>query len=197
MATFTYSMIENPAAYQAAIERNILANARKTWRNNNERHEEIETAITAGRVVNDEGDVLGYSENFIGSMAHAFDRYGKLTPAQTAAVLKGIDAKAARIAEWKSKVAAENANSNWVGEVGKRIDMELTCYHDIRVDSFYGTSFICLCKDADGNTVVYKGNSALFPMKGETKKVKATIKEHGVRDGVKQTIISRPKIEVE
>lgn len=31
-------------------------------------------------------------------------------------------------------------------------------------------------------------------MKGQRVTLKATVKEHGERDGVKQTIISRPKV---
>ena len=186
--------IENPYKYQLAIERNILANAKKTWRKNNPRHEEIENAVGKGRVFNDHGDLVGYDDNFIGSMACAMDKYGKLTPAQTEAVLKGIDARAAKKAEWKSKTAAEKAASEWIGEVGKRVELALTCYHVVTLESHYGVSFLHLCKDPNGNTVVYKGSCALFPIKGEAKLVKATIKDHGVRDGVKQTVISRPKI---
>ena len=33
-----------------------------------------------------------------------------------------------------------------------------------------------------------------FPCKGETATIKATIKDHGVRNGVKQTLIQRPKV---
>jgi hypothetical protein len=42
--------------------------------------------------------------------------------------------------------------------------------------------------------VIYKGKSFDFPTKGNTATVTATVKEHGVRDGVKQTVIQRPKL---
>ena len=47
--------------------------------------------------------------------------------------------------------------------------------------------------DDDGNAVVYKGSSDL-KFYADKVTVKATIKAHDTRDGVKQTIISRPKI---
>jgi hypothetical protein len=43
--------------------------------------------------------------------------------------------------------------------------------------------------------VIYKGNSsAVWELaEGEVVTLKASIKEHGVRNGVKQTLIQRPK----
>lgn len=45
--------------------------------------------------------------------------------------------------------------------------------------------------DVDGNDVVYFGH---LGDKGTAVKVKATIKDHTIRDGRKQTIIARPKV---
>ena len=71
--------------------------------------------------------------------------------------------------------------------------MTLTCVHTIALDSTFGTVFINICEDTDKNIIIYKGNAIGFPNKGETATIKATIKEHGVRNGVKQTVIQRPK----
>ena len=185
--------IENPYKYQMAIERNILANAKKTWRNTYERHEEVEDAICSGRVYSDRGNFQGYYDNFLGSMARAFDTYGKLTEKQTEAVLRGIDKRNERIKQMKAQRAAENASSEWIGEVSKRFEIEITCRHVIVLEGFYGKTFIHLCADQNGNVIVYKGSSIDFPMKGETKTVRCTIKQHELRDGVKQTLIARPK----
>ena len=57
----------------------------------------------------------------------------------------------------------------------------------------YGMTFINLCRDDDGNAVVYKGSNDL-KYHGDKVTVKATIKAHDTREGVKQTIISRPAI---
>ena len=61
------------------------------------------------------------------------------------------------------------------------------------------TTWVFVTEDSDGNVVVYKGSGHLYnadgqgATKGDKVAVKATIKEHGERDGVKQTIIARPK----
>ena len=57
----------------------------------------------------------------------------------------------------------------------------------------YGTNYIHICEDEHKNVVIYKGKSYDFPLKGETATMTAVVKEHGVRDGVKQTVIQRPK----
>ncbi len=193
-------IIENEAAYNAAIKRNIITNAQKTWRSNTDRANEIEVALEAGRRFNDYGGVIGYSEDFIGSLAEAFDNYGKLTPNQSAAVLKGIDARAARRAEWADKQAELNASRQHIGQIGQKLELELTIKKIIELEGlqfggYHGFTYIYIMEDADQNIVIYKGNSAAFNTvdEGGTYRFTATIKEHGVRDGVKQTIIQRPK----
>ena len=53
--------------------------------------------------------------------------------------------------------------------------------------------FHMLPRAADGNVIIYKGDAKCFPNIDETGTVVATVKEHGVREGVKQTVINRPK----
>lgn len=193
-------IIENEAAYNAAIKRNIITNAQKTWRSNTDRANEIEVALEAGRRFNDYGAIVGYSEDFIGSLAEAFDTYGKLTPNQSVAVLKGIDARAARRAEWADKQAELNASRQHIGRVGQKLDLELTVKKIIELEGlqfggYHGFTYIYIMEDADQNVVIYKGNSVAFSTvdEGSTYRFTATVKEHGVREGVKQTMIQRPK----
>lgn len=193
------AIIQNESAYNAAIKRNIIANAQRTWASNTPRHGEIEAALEAGRLY--EYKHVTYTDNFIGSMAKAFDTFGKLTPNQSAAILKGIDARAARRAEWSDKQAALNASRQHIGEVGQKVELELTVKKIIEIEgmkfSYYdsGITFLYIMEDADQNVVIYKGNSAAFSTvdEGSTYRFTATIKEHGVRNDVKQTIIQRPK----
>ena len=147
---------------------------------------------SAGRNYDDYGKV-SYAEGFMGSMASAMDTFGKLTPKQCEAILKGIDARAARRAEWANEKAALDAKRDHVGTVGQKITITLTVKHVVILDGMYGTNYIFICEDADQNIIIYKGKSEAIPNKGETSTVVATVKEHGVRDGVKQTIIQRPK----
>ena len=194
-------VIENPVAYHRAVKSYIIGNAQKTWRANTERSGEIESALTIGIVYNDRGDFMGYGDDFMGKMAESFYTYGKLSPKQCEAILKGIDARAARRAEWADKKAAIDAKREHIGTVGEKITLTLTVVHVVVLDGAYGTTFIYIMEDANQNTVIYKGTSTavLFKPegiargKGDTLTIIATIKEHGVRDGVKQTIIQRPK----
>jgi hypothetical protein len=193
------SHIEYPEAYAAARKRNIIFNARKTWLANTPRAHEILDAVDSARDYNGRGATT-YKEGFAGAMAFALDTYGKLTPKQSEAVLKGIDARAARKAEWASKQAALDADRAHVGTVGEKITLTLTIAHVVVLEGAYGTTFIYITEDANKNVVIYKGNSNVVAWtpdgvpraKGDTFTVTATIKEHGVRNGVKQTVIQRP-----
>ena len=192
--TWSTNHIENEAAYVAAIKRNIIQNAQKTWRINTHRAEEIEQTIEDGRVFDlDEGTVV-YKENFIGSMAKSFDTFGKLTEKQCSAVLSGIDRRQVMREKFAKERAEQGAKSQWIGEVGLRVDITLTCVHVITIDSAYGTKCLHICEDKNKNVVIYKGFSLAFPTKGFTAKMVATVKEHQDRDGIKQTIIARPKV---
>lgn len=191
----TTEHIEHPVAYANAIKRNILFNARKTWLANNPRALEILDACEAGREYRN-GKVI-YKDNFMGSMAYALDVFGKLSPKQAEAVLKGIDARAARRAEWADKKAAIDAKREHVGTVGEKITLTLKIVHIVELNTSFGVNFIFICEDENQNTIIYKGKSNAMPSKGETVTVVATIKEHGVRDGIKQTVIQRPKAVVE
>jgi hypothetical protein len=185
--------IEHPQAYNAAIKRNIISNARKTWMKKTTRANEILDATESGRVYGDYGNVM-YADGFMGSMARAIDTFGKLTEKQSEAILKGIDSFAAKKAEWAIQKAALNSKRAHLGTVGQKVTLTLTTVHIIVLHGMYGSNFIHICEDADQNVVIYKGKSYDFPCNGATATMTATVKEHGLRDGVKQTVIQRPKV---
>lgn len=190
--------IEHPEAYERAIRARMIANAAKTWRQNTARAAEIEDALHPGRTYDDYGH-MRYADNFIGSLARAFDSFGKLTPNQCAAILKGIDARAERRAQFAAQDAALAATRRHIGTVGEKITVTLTMKKIIQLEGmpFGGrpsVTYIHIMEDADRNVFVYKGTAAAFAIdKGETVTVTATVKEHGERNGTKQTIIQRPK----
>ena len=187
-------VIENPVAYENAIKRNIIANANKTWYKNTARASEIDEELNAGRLDK------GYVDSFIGSMAHAYDKYGKLSEKQSQAILKGIDARIARKAEWSCKKALIDAKRTHVGEIGQKMTFTLTIKKIVSWESCYGTQFLYIMEDAEQNIVIYKGNSGVIAWnvegfaneEGATITFVATVKEHGVRNEVKQTVIQRP-----
>lgn len=178
-------MIRNEVAYQNAIRLKIIMNAQKTWFESTPRANEIHHAICTG-----EGQ-------FIESMRHSFNAYGKLTEKQCIAILKGIDSRKAKLQQWEeernAKKTQEALQSDFVGSVGEKVTLTLTVQKIIALKGIYGTSLLCICKDTAGNVIIYKG-TADFPQEGCTATITATVKVHNLREGVKQTFIQRPRI---
>jgi hypothetical protein len=128
----------------------------------------------------------GGANEFLRSMAANLAYWGNLTQRQLDSVLSCL----ASI----DRAEFARANSQHLGEVGKKVTLVLTVNHIVVLESMYGTNYIHICEDADRNAVIYKGKAQDFPRKGETATIVASVKEHGVREGVKQTIIQRPKL---
>jgi hypothetical protein len=186
------SYVEHPAAYEAAIKRNIVMNANKTF---------YKTYPDAGDIV--QFLVANSGKNsFYTNLLQSFDSYGKLTEKQVLAVRKSIATMAERKAQWQAEAVAKNATRTFVGTEKKKITVTLTVKKAIVVDrpKFYwadsGTSLLRICEDADGNVIVFSGN-ADFPAEGETATITATVKMHRYyKQGdieVPQTVIIRPK----
>lgn len=204
------TFIENEARYEAAKERNIRNNARKTrsakWlateggkRANAflfELDEFEPTYREDGRFEAIHPVVKACLGDFWTKMRDSVAEWGGLTEGQTNAVLAMIARGEARVAErTKAREDARQADadkSGWIGTVGDRRVFTLTIRIVVEMEGQYGYSYLHVMHDADGNVVVYKGSNQLGK-KGDTVTVKATIKEHDTRDGVKQTKISRPK----
>lgn len=97
-------------------------------------------------------------------------------------------------------------NSNHVGLVGKREVFKLTVYKINSFESRYGTTYIYLMYDENYNMVVYKGG--FLSKKGEDENgnysdriddekphnIECKVKKHDVFQGIKQTVIERPKV---
>ena len=189
------SIIENEEAYRKATKARIIANAQKTFCRTYADHNEIENFLCDGRLHDNEGNFKCYKEGFVGSLASAFDTYGKLSEKQVEAVRKCIISNAARKAEWASKQALIDAKRQHIGAIGEKVTLTLTLKKVINLDSHFGIIGLFIFEDAEQNVVIYKGNaSSIWELaEGETATLKTSIKEHGVRNGVKQTLIQRPK----
>ena len=86
--------------------------------------------------------------------------------------------------------AFDAANSSHVGSVKDRITVNVT---DITVKAFegvYGFIYFHVIRCESGNVFIYKGSKIL---KG-VGKIIATVKGHSEYNGIKQTLIQRPKI---
>lgn len=118
-----------------------------------------------------------------------------------------------REAERKLREIGKFEHSEWVGSEKQRIDLELTLIRDYEYERpaytyGYETAHIYTLADADGNCYVWKTTAALdiewyddddewhciSAEPGDRVTMKATVKEHGEYSGVKQTVITRPKV---
>ena len=133
------SHIENEAAYENAIKRNIVNNAFKTWLKNTERAEEINTwlAINCGK------------SEFAESLNKALHSdWGKLSENQCTAVLKCIDGQVDRQAKWDAKQKSEHAAAESIENGKQQITGEVLT---IKVkDGFYGLEIKMIVKDDRG-----------------------------------------------
>jgi len=182
---FTISpIIEDEAAYEAAIKRRIrsAANA-KFFRENADAQEVLDCLYSASN----------WSE-FAKSLSASYEDRGTLSPAQLNAgrsMLAKAKAKAA------AKIEARNAPATigrHVSTVGQREVFTLTINKLMELEGMYGISYIHIMTDENGNTFVYKGSKELGEV-GDTVTMKATVKEHGAYNGLAQTIINRPVIQ--
>jgi len=92
----------------------------------------------------------------------------------------------------KAEAATRDARSQFVGEVGERREFDVTVRFSTHYETRYGVTYINVMVDDDGNIIVGKGTKK-YGHNGERVRFVATIKQHNVRDGVKQTIVNRPK----
>lgn len=182
-----YSIIRDEAAYDAAVRRNIRENARKGFWNRVERASEIVSFLS------DEVQRAKPFELWVSFMG-SYETFGKLSDKQVDCVLRAIDKRKAQQAERAAAFAEIAAKSNYVGEVGQKIEWTLTVEKVISFEGFYGLQFVYLMRDADGNRITTKTNRDGLMEQGSTVTVKGTIKAHEEYKGEKQTILTRVKV---
>jgi hypothetical protein len=94
--------------------------------------------------------------------------------------------------ETRKRHLAERKPSNWVGEVGERIERKVKCVYSMTYEGDFGTSVLYILVDDDGN--VYKtfySGSKWEIAKGETATIKGTVKKHQEYKGEKNTMLTR------
>ncbi len=180
-----HPIIEHPVAYDAAIERNIKNNARKTrfakFQAENEDWEALVDYV-------DQNSRNAFWSKIFGQ----YMEWGNIHPKICVIIRERMTADEKKIADRKAEYAARDAASNYVGKIGQRIDVEVVCYFTAMFEGFYGTGYVCGFRDIDDNIFIYKGS--VCPEKNVRYLMRATVKEHSERDGAKQTIVSRPKL---
>ena len=199
--------VENEAAYIRAAQDRIAANARKgryaRWIASDPKAAIIDNFLhCAGEfapVQLDNGQWEGHplvkaaAGDFFCAMREALNEYGSLTEKQTAAVVAMMERAQTRLDNRDKAIAEAAARSSHIGAIKERRDFELTIKLRTGFAGDFGYVHIFVLEDSAGNVVVYKG-SVVLGERGDTVKVKATIKAHGERDGIAQTIITRPAL---
>lgn len=93
--------------------------------------------------------------------------------------------------EIESQKEYESSASEWVGEVGERI--ERVFHFDKLVWRGAGvagkTSYMWLMSDEEGNA--YKWSTSCYYEEGDEVKLRATVKDHSEYKGIKQTVVTR------
>jgi hypothetical protein len=132
-----------------------------------------ETVINAARKLTE--------NKFAAKILKSLNEWGSLTDGQLGA-LKGT------IAREKQNVA-----STFIGTIKERLDFTVTVERVMSFPGEWGTTYFNICRDGNGNVIVYKGTKVLAE-KGEEVTFKATVREHKAYNGTNQTIVNRPKV---
>jgi len=131
--------------------------------------------------------VIG-NKKFIDKMLGHLSNTGNLSVAQVDAVKRIM----VQMEERNAKIKVENSKSEYVGNVGDRIEFNAVVVGVAEYDTQYGTTFVKILKQGD-DTVIWKGSGDLRTAeKGDQCTFMAKIKEHSEREDTKQTIVSRP-----
>lgn len=106
-----------------------------------------------------------------------------------------------REAERAAGKATEAEQSKFVGEVGKRIEIDVASAKIITSwETDYGRTFLYKFVGEDGNVFIWRASGMMYDSKADRvipeetiKRIKGTVKEHSEYDGVKQTVLTRCK----
>ncbi len=93
-----------------------------------------------------------------------------------------------RVAELARRQAAP---SQHVGEVGKRMDFEVTIVGVISREGDWGTTHITKMVTKEGNDLTWFQSSGEPLEVGASHRISGTVKSHGEFKGMKQTVVSR------
>ena len=175
--------IHDEAAYDAAIARNIAANRIKGYR------ARWYEAIPANKeLIAALGDSVARKPNsFYSSLLESFRDYGKLSDRQAESARTALARDSAKIQAFR----AAESDSAHIGTIGARLVLSLTIKKILRIETMFGEMYIHIMRDSAGNVIIYKGSKHIAG-ENTTLDIKATIKEHGIREGVAQTVINRP-----
>ena len=103
-----------------------------------------------------------------------------------------VEANKAAEEKRQAEIEAKRNKSNHVGNIKDRIDITATITFVKSIDTHFGVSLLTILENDNGDVFKYFGSVDLGD-KGDKITIKATVKDHAEYDGVKQTVITRPK----
>ncbi len=131
-----------------------------------------------------------FEESTITDIVEKLVKYGSISDKQMSFVGSLLNKINNRVEIAKARAAADAASTH-IGAVGDRQVFTATVTFVAHFETQFGTMFVNGMKDNSGNVIIYKGSKSLAD-KGQVISFTATVKEHGVRENVKQTIVARP-----
>ena len=120
-----------------------------------------------------------------------------------------VEVWSGRAQEADKKITTERkSKSQYVGQVGKREDFELTVEFETSWDTHYGATYLYAFRDADQNRIVWFASRPLGTWredehgyqdfngarKGDQVKLRATVKDHSRHEDERQTALTRGKL---
>lgn len=93
------------------------------------------------------------------------------------------------------KVLKDKPKSEYIGEVGEKVELQAVLTKSISYQSAFGTGYFHMFADEKGNVLKWSTNKWLKIHEGAKVTLKGTIKEHSEHRGVKQTVLTRCKVE--
>jgi len=82
-------------------------------------------------------------------------------------------------------------NSEWIGNVGDKIESEVSFISTVSIDTHYGKLYINIMKDSNENIIVWKTSKSIPK---ESFIIAGTISKHEIFRNKKQTLLTRCKI---
>lgn len=97
------------------------------------------------------------------------------------------DAEVKRAVE---SILYDKGNSEFVGSVGERLDIEVTVIAARQMNGYYGPCTVHYMEDAAGNQYLWNTSAKSWEV-GDVRHIKGTVKEHKVIKNVSTTILTR------
>lgn len=94
------------------------------------------------------------------------------------------------VKEWCAQFLYEPSDSEFIGNIGDRIEVVVTVEKAIEMNGYYGRSTMHVMHDYEGNVIMWT-TSAKQLVEGNEYTLRGTIKDHKVYKNEKQTVLTR------